>query len=278
MKTKSIMTIAALSLSALAFAQNQPDSIHIVIHENQNGNERTLDTIVPVAQQQSLFLWMEQNGYQAPPPPPPPGAGPMTMEHVIVLEGDSSAEGERNVIVIMNDSMMPPPPPGTHPPQRVMIMRNGPGDGSHPAPPMPPGPHPKGSQVTVDIQERDTVINGEKHKVVVKKETIILPPAPPAPPVPLKAPGTKPEMQRGLVVYPNPSDAIINVEFDVQAKQKTVLSVRDANGKTVYTERITMDQPQRVKREINLADKGKGTFVVEVNSGDKVIAEKVILK
>jgi hypothetical protein len=180
---------------------------------------------------------------------------------------------------MMGDSTMPPPPPGTHPPQRVMIMRNGPGDGNHPAPPMPPGgPHPKGSQVTVDIQERDTVINGEKRKVVVKKETIILPPAPPVPPATPKAPGSKPEMQRSLVVYPNPSDAVINVEFDILPKQKTVLSVRDANGKTVYTEKITMDQPQRVKREINLADKGKGTFVVEVNSGDKVIAEKVILK
>lgn len=272
------MTIAALSVSVLAFAQNQPDSIHIVIHENQNGNARTLDTIVPVAQQQSLFLWMEQNGYQTPPPPPAPGQGPIMVEHEIVIE-DDSASGERKVIVMMGDSTMPPPPPGTHPPQRVMIMRNGPGDGNHPAPPMPPGgPHPKGSQVTVDIQERDTVINGEKRKVVVKKETIILPPAPPVPPATPKAPGSKPEMQRSLVVYPNPSDAVINVEFDILPKQKTVLSVRDANGKTVYTEKITMDQPQRVKREINLADKGKGTFVVEVNSGDKVIAEKVILK
>ena len=39
-----------------------------------------------------------------------------------------------------------------------------------------------------------------------------------------------------------------------------------------------MEQPQRVKREINLADKGKGTLIVEVNSGGKVIAEKEIVQ
>jgi hypothetical protein len=277
MKRKTIITAALLSMAAVAFAQNQPDSIHLVIHENQNGTERVLDTIVPISQQQSLFLWMEQNGFQTPPPPPPPGSGPMTMEHVIVIEDDSASKGERKVIVMMGDSTMPPPPPGTHPPQRVMIMQKGPGDPNHPMPPMPPGaPHPKGSQVTVDIQERDTVINGEKRKVIVKKETIILPAG--APPAPPKASGAKPELQRKLVVYPNPSNAIINVEFDVEAKKKTILTVRDAAGKTVYSEKITMDNAQHVKREINLTDKGKGTFVVEVSSGDMVIAEKVIIQ
>lgn len=273
-----------------AFTQNQPgnpqpDSIHVVLHENQNGTILTLDTIVPVSQQQSLFTWMEANGWQAPPPPPPPGH-PHSIEHVIVMEGDSGLpHGQRHVMIVKGscDSM----PQGAH-----MRMKHPgqPGEMIVIHPPMPP--HPPGSQVAVDVEHKDTIIDGKQHKMIVRTERIILPEgvtAPPAPPVaPMPpTPGTPPqgdrkpapaEHQKQLVVFPNPSTGVINVEFDVNPREKTTLRVLDMNGKVVYTEEITMSGSKHVKREINLGAQGKGTYTVEVKSSKQVMTERVIIQ
>ncbi len=306
---KQTLLALGVCIVGTAFAQNQPDSIHIVLHENQNGTIRVLDTIVPISQQQQLFTWMESNGWETPPAPPAPGQ-PMMFEKEIVLEGEPGANGERMMFVTMEgDSIkggqpqmmiirmdgdsgftppvppippMPPLPPGEC---RKVIMV---GDGEmpempegdvvfmrHPMPPPVPG-----SEVNVNVETKDTIINGETRKMIIKTERIILPPAPPAPPTPpannkTSAPANG---KRDLVVYPNPTSEIITVEFDVAAKEKTTLRIIDMNGKVVYSEEIVDEQGKHINREINLSGKGKGTYTVEVKSAKKVIAEKVILQ
>jgi hypothetical protein len=319
MKNKLLTLGFSLLVGSAAFAQNDPDnnredSIHIVIHENQNGTVRVLDTIVPVSQQQSLFTWMETQGWETPPPPPPPGSAPMRMQRVIIVDDDSASTVEHRMIFdkVQGDSgVMPPHPP--HAPCKVVRVKTadgvivtenieGPEDAQDviiirtplaPLPPLSPlsplSPLPPLSPLAplpplpeeameVTITEKDTVINGEAHKVLVRTEPIILPPRPPAPPVPAgeKKPG---ELAKGgLLVYPNPASAVISVEFDVVGKEKTTLRVVDMNGKVVYSEVIVEDQSKHVKREINLEGKGKGAYTVEVQSADKVIAERVILQ
>jgi hypothetical protein len=290
---KKIYLALGICTAVTSFAQqNQPDSIHIVLHENQNGNIRVLDTIVPLGQEQALFTWMQTNGWEAPPPPPSNGE-PMMFEHEIVINGDSMpANGQRMVFVtIEGDSMLlpppPPMPPGAPGDRRQMVVI---GDDEMPAPgegnvmimrhPMPP---PPGCDVTVNVTEKDTIINGETRKMIIKTERVILPKNPPVPPTPPtppangknSAPG---EMKRDLVAYPNPTNGMISVEFDVAPKEKTTLRVLDMNGKVVYSEEIADEQGKHIYREINLSGKGKGSYTVEVKSAKKVIAEKVILQ
>lgn len=291
---KKILLAIGVCTAATAFAQNEPDSIHVVINQNKNGNLRILDTIVPIAQQQALFNWMQANGWQAPPPPPPPlppGAplpppppgAPRMIEQEIIMEGDSttSPNGERHMINMQmngDSMMMPPPPPGQC---RMVITDDGNGpQGQGGAMIMRTDGPPMGGDVTMEVTEKDTIINGETRKLIIRTERIVLPPNPPAPPTP---PGNgkqpmPPNGKRDLVVYPNPTDGMITVEFDVVPKEKTSLRVTDMNGKVVYTEEITDEQGKHVTRQINLTDKGKGAFTVEVKSKSKVIAERVILQ
>lgn len=316
---KTLFAIGLCTIGTLYAQQNQPDSIHIVLHENQNGNVRVLDTIVPLSQQQQLFTWMESNGWDAPPPPVP--GQPMMFEKEIVIDGEHPGAGERMMFVTTEGDTMYP----KHP-QVIMIRMEGDSGMMPPIPPMPPMPpgecrkvvviddgqlpegkegdvvfmrHPMpppvpGSQVEVNVETKDTIIDGKTRKMIVKTERIILPEgveAPPAPPMPPHGPKSPtppapPQNQKqvgttakqDLLVYPNPASEIISVEFDIAAKEKTTLRVIDMNGKVIYTEEFVDDSGKHVYREINLAGKGKGTYTVEVKSAKKVIAEKVILQ
>jgi hypothetical protein len=291
---QTFLTLGLCIIGGAAFSQHQPDSLRIVLHENQNGTLRVLDTIVPLSQQQALFTWMEANGWDTPPPPPPPGSH-MPLEHVVIIDSDSGElhHGERHVMIMHGpcDSLrppLPPHPPGAHvriahrPAPRdangdVIIMRT-------PMPPTAPG-----TEVDVTTVEKDTVINGVTHKMIIRTERIILPEgvnALPAPPMPPKAPGTPAQMkqpqpaehQKQLSVYPNPSTDMITVEFDVKPKEKTTLRVLDMNGKQVYTETIVDEAGKHVVREINLGGNAKGSYTVEVESAGKVIVQKVVLQ
>lgn len=291
----TFLAIGLCIFSGAAFGQNQPDSIHLVLHENKNGNMRTLDTIVPASEHNHLLQWMRVNGWDVPPPPPPPGQG--QFENVIVVEGDSGMmpppppNGERRQVMFVRtdgDSSMPPPP-GC---RMKMQGQQGPdGNGMQKRPPLPPPP--PGSQVEVSVIEKDTVINGETRKMIIHTEKTILPagvnapprpPMPPQPPIPQdqpqngKKPGAPAEHQKQLVVFPNPANSIINVAFDVNAKEKTLLTVTDMNGKVVYSEEIVENESKHVSREINLSGKSKGTYTVEVKTDKKVLADRVIVQ
>lgn len=285
-------------MGSSAFAQNERDSIHLVLHENQNGTLRTLDTIVPISEQQALFVWMNANGWDAPPPPPPIPGQPMMFEQEIVIDGDSSSapNGQRVIIIEMEGDAgaeampplpplppAPPLPPGAPIPPgqcKMVIIEDGKGpegNGEIMRHPMPP---PPGSDVQMTVVEKDTVINGETRKMIIRTERIILPAKPPVPPTP-SGNDKKPipaKGKRDLVFYPNPANSIITVEFDIAAKEKTTLQVIDMNGKVVYTEEIVDEQGKHITREINLSGKGKGAYTVEVKSNSKMIAERIILQ
>lgn len=306
---KKTLTAIGLLIGSVVFAQqNEPDSIRVVLHEEQNGTIRVLDTIVPIANQQQLFAWMEANGWEAPPPPPPIPAQPMMFEQEIIIGDDSAAphaqrmmffttddstKGDHPQVIMMRvegvPGTMPPPPPGC----RMKVQSDGQG-GDIVILRGPEPPHAPGSMVTVDVTEKDTVIDGKTQKMIIRTERIILPEgteAPPAPPLPPQgktpppppAPPQKKQQvgtasKQDLLVYPNPASTLISVEFDVAAKEKTTLRVLDMNGKVVYSEEITDDNGRHIYREINLDGKGKGTYTVEVKSAKKAVAEKVILQ
>lgn len=278
------ITSAAVAQQTRLQPLQQLDSLHVVLHTDQNGTLRTLDTIVPVSQQQSLFQWMDANGWDTPPPPPLPAPGmePVAFDFVIVHDDSIAAgvRGERHVRVMKGScDPIPPVPPGAQ-----VRMKHDDGEAVFMRAPAPP----PGTKVDVSMQEKDTVIDGQQRKMIIRTERIILPEGmepPPAPPLP-PAPPTPPQGQKQaaapdqkeLSVYPNPTSSVVTVEFDVAAKEKTTLRVLDMNGKAVYTEEITDSQDKHIYREINLSDKGKGTYTVEVKSAKKAMAKKVIVQ
>jgi hypothetical protein len=273
MKNKIITAIALLMGGTAVYAQTQTDSVRIVIHQDINGTIHHLDTAVAHSQQQQLFQWMEQQGYELPAaPPPPPGEDPTIV--MIVLD-DSTITGPNNVRThhLYHDSIAGPNG------KKVMVITDG-----HPLPPPPPGgkvppvPPCPSAPVKVEMIEKDTIINGQKHKMIVRTETIVIDEKAPLPPSPPKAPAKQSSPESGLTVFPNPTTSTIHVEFDVKAKSKTEISVTDASGKSIYAEQIVEDQDKHCVRDINVNGKAKGTYTVVVTDGKRKEVSKVVVQ
>ncbi len=75
--------------------------------------------------------------------------------------------------------------------------------------------------------------------------------------------------------YPNPNQGLLKVNF-AGAKIPTTVQVLDLNGKEVYSERID-NFDGTYNKEINLND-AKGTLILNIRQGEKIISEKIIVK
>lgn len=70
-------------------------------------------------------------------------------------------------------------------------------------------------------------------------------------------------------IYPNPSNGIINIALEKDAK----IEVYDVTGRSIYA-----GNAKAGDNSINLTGKGKGTFVVKITEGANRITKKVIIK
>lgn len=78
-----------------------------------------------------------------------------------------------------------------------------------------------------------------------------------------------------FTVYPNPTDGVLNLQYNLPKKSDVVITIYDAVGKEVYTTKdlnVTYN-----KMTIDLTNQGKGVYFVNMISNDKVITKKVIL-
>lgn len=75
--------------------------------------------------------------------------------------------------------------------------------------------------------------------------------------------------------YPNPNQGLLKVNF-TGAKTPTTVQVLDLNGKEVYSEKID-NFDGTYNKEINLND-AKGTLILNIRQGEKIISEKIIVK
>lgn len=74
--------------------------------------------------------------------------------------------------------------------------------------------------------------------------------------------------------YPNPNQGILKVNF-VGSKAPTSVQVLDMNGKEIYIERLD-NFDGTYNKEINLKE-AKGTLLLNIKQGDKIISEKIIV-
>lgn len=77
-------------------------------------------------------------------------------------------------------------------------------------------------------------------------------------------------------VYPNPSDGIINVEFDTPLENVSKLTIHNVYGKSVKG--LKFDEIGYDHLTINLKELSSGIYFIKVNIGESTIIKKVVLQ
>lgn len=78
-----------------------------------------------------------------------------------------------------------------------------------------------------------------------------------------------------LTVYPNPTDGLITVEYDLETTENIILEVHDVTGKVVNS---TVLNYQRNREVIDLTDLPLGVYIVSINSGGETINYAKLVK
>ncbi len=80
-----------------------------------------------------------------------------------------------------------------------------------------------------------------------------------------------------LKVYPNPAEATLNILYKQVGSAPMVITIYDANGKSVYTETVN-DKDERVSKSISLSSLGAGIYFVQLAQGNQTEVKKVVVK
>ena len=87
--------------------------------------------------------------------------------------------------------------------------------------------------------------------------------------------GGKAKDETNVNFYTNPSDGNFTLELELEGKEPAQVRITDMDGKEVYTEKITGNG--KVSKNLKLDGK-KGTFIVTIKQGNKIINKKIIIE
>lgn len=80
-------------------------------------------------------------------------------------------------------------------------------------------------------------------------------------------------------VFPNPTQGILNISIALQQPGALTLTVTDMLGNQVYREVVdNYDAKQQLYRQVNLADKAKGTYIVHIESNGHSLSRQVVVQ
>ena len=86
------------------------------------------------------------------------------------------------------------------------------------------------------------------------------------------------QVDRSLMVYPNPTADLVNVQFQLHGTTETVeVMLNDLLGRTVYNE-VVNDFNGAYNRQINLDKQADGVYVLHLYVGNDVLHRKVVLR
>lgn len=77
-----------------------------------------------------------------------------------------------------------------------------------------------------------------------------------------------------LVIYPNPSDDIVNVVFS--SNETTTISLLDLSGRTIQLEQLPAGEFQQ--HVMNVSDLNNGIYLLTIQSGNTTQTEKLIIR
>lgn len=84
-------------------------------------------------------------------------------------------------------------------------------------------------------------------------------------------------VERTLLVYPNPTADVVNVQFEMEGFAHDIeVVVSDMLGRNVYTESISNFEGQ-YNRQVDLKNYAGGIYVLQLKMGDKIAHRKIIL-
>jgi hypothetical protein len=123
----------------------------------------------------------------------------------------------------------------------------------------------KGEETPV-LEKEITTKDGEKIFVFRRK----LPKEEPA-----KASASMPLTR--IKVYPNPGNGKVSVSFTAHTKGDVLLTITDAKGKEVYTKSLP-DFSGEYFDQVDISEKGKGTYFLKITQGDDSITKKLVVE
>ena len=80
-----------------------------------------------------------------------------------------------------------------------------------------------------------------------------------------------------IKVYPNPGNGKLSVSFTAQSKGDIEISISDAKGNEVYT-RTLKDFSGEYFNQVDISEKGKGTYFLKITQGDDSITKKLVVE
>lgn len=79
-----------------------------------------------------------------------------------------------------------------------------------------------------------------------------------------------------LQVYPNPSNGLFNLEIENSSSENIHVEIRSASGQLVYSKKFK-GRYEDIKTEINLIDKAKGVYFLNVKVKREQITRKIVI-
>lgn len=252
MKKQLILTLA-LALSGIALhaqAEKKPVKVRIKKVENINGVEKVTDT---------TYFTTE------------PIEGAETRVHMIETNGK---EGKRVIVKTRN---------GDETINEVRNTKRGKElDAEIEKALMEAGvdPNEKGTSRLIVINN-DKVEDGKKGEKKITKIVIVKTGINDATATDLKKAGIAEPKERlvleSMNCTPNPSNGKFSLKFSSQDKTSADITVKDINGKIVYTE--TLKPVDGIyEKEITLGDDAEGIYFVTVMQGQKAITKKLVVE
>ena len=80
-----------------------------------------------------------------------------------------------------------------------------------------------------------------------------------------------------LKFYPNPNDGKFNLSFQSESKSAVSIKIYDISGKEVYSKLIS-NFDGAFDEKINISDKGKGNYFINISQNDKVLNRKIVIQ
>ena len=83
------------------------------------------------------------------------------------------------------------------------------------------------------------------------------------------------ELITNISVYPNPSSGIFTLELNNIIEKNTILTIVNSVGKVILSEKLEIGE--RTK-DINLSEFSKGIYFLEIETENRIINKKLIVK
>ncbi len=81
--------------------------------------------------------------------------------------------------------------------------------------------------------------------------------------------------QVDALVYPNPTNSVLNIDFDQELSEDALVTLTDLSGKVIFSETRKSDNQNKI--QLDLGSLPDGIYVLNVVSGNYMLSERVVV-